>query len=106
MKGSMFWIFVFGLSLAALAHGQTATTPAPVVMGRGTPNYVPIWTSSSTIGNSGIFESAGNIVTSENFTAGAISGQITAAPGVAAQGVNCPLWHPRRAESARRHKPI
>ena len=50
MKLKTFWALVFSLSLVSLAHGQTAANAAPVVFGRGTPNFIPIWTHSNTIG--------------------------------------------------------
>ena len=57
MNRKIAWILVFSLSLAAFAHGQTANNAAPVVMGNGTPNYLPLWTSHNTIGNSVVFQS-------------------------------------------------
>ena len=61
MKRNIFWALVLSLSFASLAHGQAIATAAPVVMGQGTPNYVPIWTGHNTIGNSVLFQSDGNI---------------------------------------------
>lgn len=54
MKRSIFWILIFGLSLVSLAHGQTTANAA--VKGSGTPNFVPIWTSDRSIGNSVLFQ--------------------------------------------------
>jgi hypothetical protein len=36
------WILGFSLILAAVAHGQVPSNAAPVVMGHGTPNYLPL----------------------------------------------------------------
>ena len=57
-------------SVSSTAQGANASSPkgqkgkeAPLasVTGSGTPNYVPLWTSSSTLGNSLIYQSGGNI---------------------------------------------
>jgi hypothetical protein len=44
--------------------GDSPTLPAavpPLVRGSGTPDFIPIWTDSMTIGNSGIFQSGGKV---------------------------------------------
>lgn len=85
------------LLLAGSAHAQTSpatvsTQPAdsglPAIHGLGSAHSIARFLNAHDIGNSGIFESSGGIFTNESFTAGAISGQINAAPGVGAQGNN------------------
>lgn len=61
MKRSMFWILVFGLSLVSLSHGQANDNAGPAVKGKGTRNFIPIWTSDRSIGNSVMFQSGGDI---------------------------------------------
>ena len=72
----------------ATAASKPADPSLPAIHGRGTARYLSKFTDANDIGNSGIFESAGGIFTKESFTAGAISGQIDAVPGTAAQGIN------------------
>jgi hypothetical protein len=50
--------------VAATAGSQTSapgTLPPTAVTGKGTKNYVPIWTGAETLGNSTIYETAGNV---------------------------------------------
>jgi hypothetical protein len=60
-------LLAFGLAaLGARAQttGTTSTAPTtstPVVFGHGTTNYIPIWTGGSTLGNSVLFQSGGNV---------------------------------------------
>jgi trimeric autotransporter adhesin len=43
------------------ATGASGSTPAGNVTGSGTKNFIPRWTSASQIGNSNIFENAGEV---------------------------------------------
>jgi hypothetical protein len=61
MNRKLACILVFSLSLVAFAHGQIASNAAPVVMGQGTPTYLPVWTSHNRIGNSILFQADGDI---------------------------------------------
>jgi hypothetical protein len=61
MNRKLPWILVFSLGLAAVALGQTASNAAPVVVGKGTPNYLPVWTSHNRIGNSILFQSGNSL---------------------------------------------
>ena len=77
MNRKLAWILVFSLSLVAFAHRQTANNAAPVVMGNGTPNYLPLWTSHNRIGNSVVFQSGNDIgvgTTSPQATLDVVSG--------------------------------
>jgi len=42
------------------AHGNGSAPPPATVTGSGTTDYLPLWTGSATLGNSHIFQSAGN----------------------------------------------
>ena len=84
------------LLLAGSAHAQTspaivftksADSDLPAIHGLGSAHSIARFLDAHDIGNSGIFESSGGIFTNESFTAGAISGQINAAPGVGTQGI-------------------
>ena len=49
---------------SAVKQSATAgplTSGSPSVHGSGTTNFIPIWTASSTIGNSAMFQSGGNV---------------------------------------------
>jgi len=51
-----------GSSDAAAANGAAAPSSAPPVSGTGTKDYVPLWLSSTKLGNSKLFQStAGNV---------------------------------------------
>ena len=56
------------LSWAVAAQAQ------PAVRGTGTPNFIPVWTSPSTIGNSLIQQSGTNVNVSGGVVAAALSG--------------------------------
>jgi hypothetical protein len=46
----------------AMALAQTSpSTSTPVVFGQGSSNFIPIWTGGSTLGNSVMFQSGGNV---------------------------------------------
>jgi hypothetical protein len=45
-----------GVSAASPASASSSTPPLAAVTGSGTASYVPLWTGTSTIGNSAIFE--------------------------------------------------
>jgi hypothetical protein len=68
----LFSLFTICLLLAHLAAAQTAETavPAestkgsavlPAISGSGTTNYIPIWTSSSALGNSKLYQTGGHV---------------------------------------------
>lgn len=78
----------FAQTPAATLTSNLASAGLPAIHGVGTAHYLSKFTDAHDIGNAGVFESAGGIFTKESFTAGAISGQIDAAPGDAAQGIN------------------
>lgn len=40
---------------------QSTNTPSATIGGTGVTNFIPLWTSSTTLGNSALFQSAGNI---------------------------------------------
>lgn len=61
MKRSILWALVLSLSFVSQAHGQTSDASGPAVKGRGTRNFVPLWTSDRSLGNSVLFQSGGNI---------------------------------------------
>ncbi len=50
-----------GTSAAAPIGAVPAVTPATAPTGSGTTNYIPLWTSSTNLGNSILFQSANNI---------------------------------------------
>ena len=54
------------IALAQTSTRPTSTAPAtntstPVIFGHGTTHYIPIWTGGSTLGNSVMFQSGGNV---------------------------------------------
>src|SRR5271165_799294 len=51
----------FTYSLALFAISMVSLGLAQQVTGTGTTDYVPIWTSSMTLGNSAIYQSGSNI---------------------------------------------
>jgi trimeric autotransporter adhesin len=61
---------VFALCFAAPNAGaQKSSDLPPAVHGSGTVNVIPLWNSSSTLGNSVLSQSGGNLSTSGNFSA-------------------------------------
>jgi hypothetical protein len=54
-------IVLAGTSASTKSTSTTGETERPEVFGRGTTNYIPIWTGGSTIGNSPIFQSGGEV---------------------------------------------
>jgi len=58
MKHRILLTLVISLGVVAVAHGQTA---APFVVGQGTPDYLPVWTSHHRIGNSILFQSGNSL---------------------------------------------
>lgn len=53
-------VLLIALSCAPLVPAQQ-TTPPPPLAGTGTTNFIPIWTNSTTIGNSTLFQTGGNV---------------------------------------------
>jgi trimeric autotransporter adhesin len=60
---------VFALCFAAPNAGAQKSSDLPSVHGSGTVNVIPLWNSSSTLGNSVLSQSGGNLSTSGNFSA-------------------------------------
>lgn len=75
------------LLVAAILAG-VATVNAQAVGGSGTTGFVPLWTSSSTIGNSLLFQSGGNLTTSGNIIASGIKARAFSGNGSGLTGVN------------------
>src|SRR5271166_2027066 len=48
------------LSLVPTSLAQQVVTPPPTIGGGGTTNYLPLWTSNTTLGNSNIYQSGSN----------------------------------------------
>src|ERR1700732_4097579 len=62
-----FWLCVvlFALGCVPFVPAQQAspTTSSPLTVGgTGTTNFIPIWTNSTTLGNSTLFQTGGNVV--------------------------------------------
>lgn len=83
-----------GILLAAMALAVVPAARAQAVRGRGTTNTIPLWTSSSTIGNSVLTQSGGNLVTNGGITAASftggtlsLSGTLTGASGSFSGGI-------------------
>jgi len=59
------WLFVvlFALGCVPFVPAQQAsqTTSSATVVGTGTTNFIPIWTNSTTLGNSTLFQTGGNV---------------------------------------------
>ena len=53
-------VLLIALSFAPLVPAQQ-TTPPLALAGTGTTNFIPIWTNSTTIGNSTLFQTGGNV---------------------------------------------
>jgi len=53
-------VVLFALGCAPWAPAQQAAAPPPLA-GTGTTNFIPIWTNSTTIGNSTLFQIGGNV---------------------------------------------
>jgi len=53
------WAMVLGFSMTAVTYGQSAGQPA--VHGRGTGNYLPLWTSEHKIGDSILYQSSNSL---------------------------------------------
>ena len=53
-------VVLFALGCAPWAPAQQAAAPPPLA-GTGTTNFIPIWTNSTTIGNSTLFQTGGNV---------------------------------------------
>src|SRR5437899_3747393 len=82
---------VFSLSSALAALVFTAAPAAaqgpqvsqsPLVHGSGTTNVVPLWTSGTTIGNSALSQSSGNLTTSGSISAASFAGDGSALSNV------------------------
>jgi len=59
------WICVVLLALGGmpvvLAQQASQPTISPALAGTGTTNFIPIWTNSTTLGNSTLFQTGGNV---------------------------------------------
>ncbi len=53
-------VVLFALGCAPWVPAQQAVPPPPLA-GTGTTNFIPIWTNSTTIGNSTLFQTGGNV---------------------------------------------
>ena len=49
------------LSLVSTSLAQQVVMPPPTIGGGGTANYIPLWTSGTTLGNSNIYQSGTNL---------------------------------------------
>ena len=66
------------IALVAMILGWAVAAQAQAVHGTGTTNTIPVWTSSSTIGNSLMTQSGGNVNVSANLTlTGSINNSLT-----------------------------
>jgi hypothetical protein len=76
-------------SLSLMLSGPGWAAKPPVVRGSGTPDFIPIWTDSTTIGDSAIFQSGGNvgIGTTSPVSTLDVRGSATAVQGTSASGV-------------------
>jgi hypothetical protein len=71
MKSKIPVVLILSILSVALALAQTSTntastastagTSTPVIFGHGTPNFIPIWTGGSTLGNSIVFQAGPRI---------------------------------------------
>jgi hypothetical protein len=78
----------------ALAQGtaQQQASPSNTTTGEikaaGTPNCLAKFTAKPAIGDSGICEGGGNIITTENLSVGAVSASVSSAPGIAVRATS------------------
>ena len=70
------------VAMALAAAPAAAQSSPPAVRGTGTTNKVPLWTSSSTIGNSALSQSGGNLTTGGGITAASFTGNGSALTNV------------------------
>ncbi len=79
-------VLVLVVLSVAIALAQTSpSTSTPVVFGQGSSNFIPIWTGGSTLGNSVMFQSGGNVgvgTTSPGSALDVVSGGSTAVRGI------------------------
>ena len=54
-------VFFTLLSLVITSPAQQVITPPPTICGGGPTNYIALWTSSTTLGNSNIYQSGSNL---------------------------------------------
>jgi hypothetical protein len=80
---------VFCLCLAGAALAQTSNQGDDAkVTGKGTPNHLVKFTGNTSVGNTKIVESGGNISTPDSLNASAVSATMNRAPGVASFAAN------------------
>ncbi len=63
-------------------------TPDAVIHGHGTLRSLSKFTGQNSIGNSAVVEAGGNLITTDNIAAHAVSATINRAPGIATQSTN------------------
>jgi hypothetical protein len=54
-------VVLFALGCATVVPAQQPATPPPPLAGTGTTNFIPIWSNSTTLGNSTLFQTGGNV---------------------------------------------
>jgi hypothetical protein len=55
-RAGRFSVIAYGLKVGSAIRGRPVGNPPPSVGGSGTANYIPIWTSSSDLGDSNIYQ--------------------------------------------------
>ena len=81
-------LFVLGCAPFVPAQQASQTTSSPLTVGgTGTTNFIPIWTNSTTLGNSRLFQTATSVTVPSNLSLPA-SGTATALKGFNSQPVD------------------